>query len=422
MVIGSFEIKVSRLFNWADVTLFIHQLNNSDIISRGLITMFAIACGIAVANIYYCQPLLMLFVDTFHCTTENAGWIASVIQCAYAIGLIIFVPLGDKVSHHKLILTLVGVNIVGSIAAALSPNFTIFLMANILIGLTSVSAQIIIPAISLFTSPAQRGKVIGSVMSGLFAGVLLARTLSGFVGEYAGWRTVYVLAALLDIGLIFIVWIYLPRNVPHSNISYLSLLRSLWILFWKEPILRLACLSGFLLFAAFSVLWGSLAFLLAQPPYEFRSEMVGAFGLASVVGILLSSYIGALADKLGSKKIVMIGAVLISAAFIVISQAQFYIGALILGIVMLDLGGRASVIGNQHHIFSLAPEARSRMNTIFMSCYFVGGAAGTKLGSVAAASAGWFGVGVLGAVIAGLVILFISVKFLSNMAVKPLVN
>lgn len=381
------------------------MVEGSNDIPRGLITLLAIACGIAVANIYYNQSLLMLFVQTFHCTNASASLISSSIQVAYAVGLLLFVPLGDKIKSHKLISGLLVVNIIGSTIAATAPVFEVLLIGNILIGLTSVSAQIIIPTASLLAKPASRGKVLGSVMSGLFAGVLLARTISGFVGEYAGWRAMYWLAVALDILLAVIILLYLPRNVETVKIPYSTLLRSMGHMLWNEPVLRVACFTGFLLFAAFSALWGTLAFLLAQPPYQYGSNIVGLFGLAGIIGIISSSTIGSIGDKAGGKQVVVSGAALVALAFAIISQAQFHLWALILGMILLDLGSRAGLIGNQIRIYALAPEARSRMNTIFMSCYFVGGAVGTRLGATAGTYASWLGVAALGSSIAMIVVI-----------------
>jgi predicted MFS family arabinose efflux permease len=369
-------------------------------LSRALVIMLALACGLAVANIYYNQPLLMLFAQTFHCSNASASLVPTVVQISYAIGLILFAPLGDKMNRRKLIIILLIINICGLILAAIAPKFEVLIVANIIIGLTSVSAQLIIPAASVLASPLSRGKVIGTVMSGLFAGILLARTVSGFVGEYAGWRAMYWIATGLDIILIMVIYTKLPQNIASINISYKRLLYSMWELLKTEPVLRNASVAGFLLFAAFSALWGTLAFLLSQAPYHFNSGIVGSFGLVGILGMLASPTIGAFAGKFGGRRIVSIGAIITAIAFIFIWQAQSHLWALIFGITLLDIGGRMGLVGNQVRLYTLAPEIRSRLNTIFMSCYFIGGAVGTRFGAAAGSYAGWLGIAVLGGALA----------------------
>ncbi len=291
----------------------------------------------------------------------------------------------------------------GLILAAIAPKFEVLAIANIIIGLTSVSAQLIIPTVSLLASSESRGKIVGTVMSGLFAGILLARTVSGFVGEYAGWRSMYWLAAGLNLILIAIIYTSLPRQILSTAISYKRLLYSMLELIKTEPILRLASMTGFALFAAFSGLWGTLAFLLNQAPYHFNSSIVGSFGLVGILGMIASPTIGSLSGRWGGGKIVAMGGLMSVIAFILIGRSGFHLTALILGIILLDIGSRMGLVGNQVRIYTLSPEMRSRLNTVFMSCYFVGGAVGTRLGAAAGTYAGWLGIAVLGAALALLV-------------------
>lgn len=369
--------------------------NNHNEVPRGLVMILATACGLSVANLYYNQPLLLLFSETFQRTSDEISLIPCLIQIAYAIGLIIFVPLGDRLNRHKLILGLLITNLIGSVLSAIAPTFAIFVIATVFIGLTCVSTQLIIPIASLIAPPHAKGKIVGAVLSGLFAGILLARTVSGFVGEYAGWRAMYWLAAGLDIVLLLLIYNYLPRIKPMVTGSYFSLLRSLWELFRQKFVLREACITGLLLFAAFNALWGSLAFLLSQPPYQFGSDLVGLFGLVGVVGMMASARIGQMVDRFGGRQIIIMASALIAIAFIFIWYAQFHLWSLITGVILLDLGSRSGLVSNQIRIFALAPEASSRLNTVFMSFYFIGGALGAQLGAMAGA-AGWFGIATVG--------------------------
>lgn len=364
------------------------------------IAVMAVACGFAVANIYYNQSMLPLFAATFQRSTSEAGQIATITQLGYAAGLFLFVPLGDKVARKPLILALLAANTLALIGSALAPTFARLLVASVLLGLTSISAQIIIPAASLLAAPAERGKVMGILISGLSSGILLARTLSGFVGGYAGWRAMYGIAAGLDVVLISLIALRLPSASPATNLSYPELLRSVLGLLRKEPVLRVTAVTGALMFAAFSSFWGSLAFLLAQPPYGFGSDVAGMFGLAALIGIALSTGIGSLSDRLGARRVLPLGALVLALA-----SASLWFGAssflvLVVAAILIDIGNRAGLIAGQARIYALSAEARSRLNTVFMVSCFIGAAAGSAIGAVAADHFGWHGVAVTGSLLA----------------------
>ncbi|MDB6372912.1 MFS transporter [Photorhabdus bodei] len=378
-------------------------------ISSVSLILLSAACGFAVANIYYNQPLLPIIGTSFNVNGSISGWIATLTQIGYATGLLFFGPLGDTLSRRKLIFCLLIGNIISLILCATAPNFTYLLASSLIVGLTSISAQIIIPAVSGWVIPEKRGRAVGSLMSGLFAGALLARALSGAVGEHFGWREMFILAALIDICLFFLVWFVLPEiETPHT-MTYGQLLISLGKLVKQQPLLREAALSGFLLFAAFNTLWGSLALLLSQPPYGWGSDITGLFGLTGIVGMLASPIIGSLTDRFGGKAIVAAGALLVTLALCLISGTSHSILFLFVGIILLDLGSRAGLVANQIRLYTLLPDARSRLNTIFMTCYFAGGAIGSSLGAVAAWHFSWYGVAFSGggcALLAALWVLF----------------
>lgn len=361
-----------------------------------LIVLMAAACGFAVANIYYNQSMLPLFAATFQRSTSEAGQVATITQLGYAAGLLLFVPLGDRMARKPLLLGLLAANTLTLVGLALAPSFHALLVGSAVLGLTSVSAQIIIPAASLLAAPEQRGKVMGMLISGLSTGILLARTLSGFVGSHAGWRSMFAIAAGLDIALIALIALRLPAAAPATDLPYGKLLKSLWNLFREEPVLRAAAGGGALTFATFSCFWGALAFLLAQPPYRLGSDAAGMFGLVALIGIALSTAIGGLTDRLGTRHVLMIGALLLALA-----SAGLWFGAnslllLVGAAVLIDLGNRASLIAGQTRIYALSTEARSRLNTVFMGCYFSGGAAGSAVGAIAADHAGWHGLALVG--------------------------
>ncbi|HFZ2534589.1 TPA: MFS transporter [Pseudomonas aeruginosa] len=362
---------------------------------RGVVALSA-ACGFAVANLYYSQPLLPQMAATFGADASAQGAIAMLTQTGYAAGLLLFGPLGDRFDRRWLITALLLVNMVSLALCATAASLSGLLATCVAIGLTAVSAQIIIPAVSGLADPAQRGQTVGRLMSGLFAGTLLARTISGFVGAHAGWRVMFELAAVIDVALIALVWRYLPHTEPGSDLTYPRLLASLGQLLVRQPLLREACVAGFLLFAAFNVLWGTIALMLARPPYGYGSEVVGLFGLVGVVGMLASPAIGRLTDRWGGRRVVALAAGLVMLAFVLVAGSVVSIGFLIAGVVVLDLGSRANLVANQTRLYALLPHARGRLNTVFMTGYFLGGAAGSALGAAVAGRFGWCGVAAAG--------------------------
>ncbi|MHA6139507.1 MFS transporter [Pseudomonas mohnii] len=358
------------------------------------------ACGFAVATLYYSQPLLPSIASDFGGATYAQGAIAMLTQLGYALGLLLFGPLGDRLDRRQMITALLLANMLGAVFCASSANLPWLLLSSALLGLTAVSAQIIIPAVSGLADPARRGHTVGRLMSGLFAGTLLARTVSGYVGAHAGWRTMFVIAAVLDVFLIVLVWLSLPASRPTTDLTYPHLLASLGQLFMQQRLLREACLSGFMLFAAFNVLWGALAILLLKQPYGYGSDVAGLFGLVGIVGMFSSASIGRLTDRYGGRRVVVSAALLIIVAFIFIAGSAYGLWALIAGVVVLDLGSRANLVANQTRLYTSLPHARGRLNTVFMTCYFLGGAVGSTVGTLAANHYGWPGVAAAGALCA----------------------
>ncbi|MDQ1152819.1 putative MFS family arabinose efflux permease [Brevundimonas sp. SORGH_AS 993] len=368
----------------------------ADPLSPATIFLMAAACAFAVATLYYNQPLLPEMGASFGRSGSDAGLLATATQLGYAGGLVLFVPLGDRIDRKRLILTLLAFNMASLLAVAFAPTFAALIAASVAVGLTAVMAQVIIPAISGLAAPEVRGRIVGSLLSGLSAGLLFARTLSGVVGGHAGWRTMFLVAVGIDAVLMAIVIFRLPRTPPSTTLPYLSLLSSLGDLIRREPVLRAACLAGFLMFAAFSALWGSLATLLAEEPYRFGPDMAGAFGFVGLAGLLASPWIGRAVDRLGAPLVLRIGALTVLLAFLLVIEAGSHIGFLIAAMILLDIGNRAGLIANQSRIYTLAAEARSRLNTVFMSSYFLGGATGAGVAAHLAQRFGWYGLAATG--------------------------
>ena len=367
-------------------------------ISPRQVFLMALCCALAVSPIYYHQPLLPQIASTFAVPSARGSLIATLTQLGYAMGLLLFVPLADGVQPRILATRAIIANAVALIACAVAPSFVALATCSFLVGMTSISAQIIIPAVSGMATPQTRGRVVGSLLGGLSTGVLLARTLSGVVGALWGWRSIFVIASAIDIGLLFVI-----RELPVSNslaaIRYRELLHSLAGFVRKEGLLRLSATMGFLVFAAFSALWATLAVLLARSPYHYGPATIGAFGLIGLVGLSVSPQLGAIVDRVGARQVATAGALTVAIAFAFVAAGGRSLAWLIVGMVLLDLGNRASFIANQARIYALRPEARSRLNTVYMVSYFLGGAFGAAFGGAGALHAGWLGLAAIGALL-----------------------
>jgi predicted MFS family arabinose efflux permease len=367
-------------------------------ISPRHVFLMALSCALAVSPIYYHQPLLPQIASTFGVPAAHASLIATLTQLGYAMGLLLFVPLADGVQPRALASRAIVVNAAALIACAIAPSFFALATCSFLVGLTAISAQIIIPTVSGMAPPAIRGRIVGSLLGGLSSGVLLARTLSGVMGALMGWRSIFWLAAVIDLALLFVVR-ELPSSSTQASVRYRELMQSLTGLIRDERLLRLSAAMGFLVFAAFSALWATLAVLLARPPYHYGPATIGAFGLIGLIGLAVSSQIGALVDRVGPRNIASVGAITVTLAFVFIAAGGRSLVLLVVGLVLLDLGNRASFIANQARIYALRPEARSRLNTVYMVSYFLGGALGAALGGVSALHAAWIGLAAVGVVL-----------------------
>jgi predicted MFS family arabinose efflux permease len=277
------------------------------------------------------------------------------------------------------------------IAAAFSPTLAVLASASLFIGLTSVVAQIIVPFAASLAAEHEQGRVVGIVMSGLLIGILLARTVAGFVGDIFGWRAIYALAALLTSGLAGVLWRELPEYREHHLYSYLQLLRSVWRLVREERVLRYRSIYGASVFASFSVFWTTAAFLLSGPPYHYSDRIIGLFGLLGVAGVVAASAAGRLADR-GWARLQTVAFLLCTlVSWLPIGLGAYHLAPLVLGIVLLDLGVHGTQITNQSEIYRLSPSARSRLTTAYMTAYFVGGAGGSMAGALLYGAFGWIG-------------------------------
>ena len=369
-------------------------------ISRGLTLIMAIACGMAVANIYYNQPLLGVIGNSFPEHRAVTGFVPMTTQLGYALGLLLLVPLGDRIERKRLILTQFAALVVSLAAVALAPDAWSLVFASALVGIASSVAQQILPFAAELAAPHRRGATIGVVMSGLLCGILFGRALAGAVAVHFGWRAMFWLGLLMAVAIGIVLAFKLPKSHPKTQERYIELLKSLGTLWREEPRLRQATLIQACVFGSFSVLWTTLALHL-EDRYQLGADVAGLFGIIGAVGVLFAPLAGRISDRRGPHVVIGMASIAILASWAVFGIWGMLAG-LIAGVVLIDFGAQGAQVSNQHVIQGLRPEARNRLNAIMMSGMFIGGALGSAGASLAWEASGWIAVCAFGAFLAAL--------------------
>ena len=358
-------------------------------VSRRLVVLMAIAGGASVANLYYAQPLLDVIAESLGVSKEAAGLIVTFTQVGYLVGILALVPLGDMVQRRRYVPRVLVIAAVALTATAAAPSLPAIAIALVVVGVTSVGAQLLIPFAATLARDDERGTVMGIVMSGVLLGVLLARTVSGLIAELGGWRLVYACAAALMLTLAVVLSRALPWHTPSERTGYRGLLGSVARLVRSEPLLRRRMLLSFLGFANFTILWTSLTFLLSDPPFDYSEGTIGLFGLLGIGGAIAAQVAGKVIDR--GYVHVLTGVALSSmlVARIVLSQGDDSLAILLLGMVLFDLSQQTALVCHQNVVLNVTSEARGRATTAQVSSAFVGGALGSAVAAATYAAGGW---------------------------------
>ncbi len=357
-----------------------------------LLLLLACGAGLAAATLYYSQPMLGILGDEFHATAAAIGLVPTLTQLGYALGILLLAPLGDRFDRRRIILGKAAALTAALLVAASAPTLGVLLAASLAIGLAATLAQDIVPAAATLAPDAQRGKMVGTVMTGLLLGILPSRVVSGFVAEHWGWRTMFVAAAVSMALLGVTVWARLPRFEPTTQLGYGALLRSLVTLWRRHSALRRAALAQGLLSTGFSAFWSTLAVMLHAAPFHLGSAVAGAFGLAGAAGALAAPLAGRMADRQGPERVTRLGAALMVGAFLAMAWGPQQLWLIALGAVVFDLGAQAALIAHQTLVYNIEPAARSRLNAVLFVGMFIGMSSGALLGSLVLAQWGWTGV------------------------------
>lgn len=365
-------------------------------VPKSLIVLLAIVCGVAVASAYYAQPLLGDIGRAFGVPESHAAVIPMFTQIGIAIGALLFLPLGDIVNDRKLILTMATAHVVMLALVALAPNLHGLIWACAFMGISTITPYLLPAYAAKIIDPARRGHVMGLLARGIFFGILLARTASGYVGHYFHWNTIYWIASALMLLMTLLLALILPSTKPSSTLRYPELLASLWTVFKAQPLLRHAAIRQGLLFGSFNAFWISLVFFLETPQFHMGSDKAGLFGIVGVAGAFAAPLFGKLADKRGAQFSMRIGTMISLLSWLIFALFGSHVAGLIAGVLLLDLGVTASHVSNQTIIYHLGAEIRSRVTTIYVLGAFVGGALMSGMTAWIWSTFGWYGVCALG--------------------------
>lgn len=369
--------------------------------TRGRTLLFAVAGGAAVGNLYWAQPLLDDIAADLGTSPASAGLLVTLTQVGYALGILLLVPLGDVVDRRRLVPGVLAASAVALLAAALAPGFSALLVALALVGATTVAGQLLIPLAGDLADPASRGRVVGTIASGVLTGILLSRTVSGVIAEVAGWRSVYVLAAVVAVVLAFLLARAVPRLPRRERVRYPQLIASVVGVVRAHRAVRVTLVVSASVFAVFTMFWTALTFLLSSAPFGYSTTAIGAVGLVGLAGAVAAQRVGRLHDRGWSVPVTGAALVLVLVSLVVAGLGARSIVVVLVAVLLLDVGVQAANVLNQTRLFAIDPAARSRLNTAFVTGNFAGGAVGSAVAGVLWNTGGWTAVTVGAAVLVG---------------------
>lgn len=376
------------------------KLKENQGIPSELLWTLAIIGGASVANLYYNQPLLNRISQNLNISEFSANLIAMFTQAGYALGLLFIIPLGDLYRRKNIIITNFSILVISLLTIALSPNIYLILGASLLTGICSITPQIFLPITAQFSTPETKGRNVGIILSGLLIGVLASRVVSGIVGEYLGWRVIFFIAAGLMIVSLLITIKSLPEMPSSFQGSYKELMKSLLSIVKQYPQLRISSLRAALSFGSFLGMWSSLAFKMSQAPFYAGNNIIGLLGLCGIAGAITASLAGKYINKVGVKAFNSIGSSVMILAWIILYIGENSYGGIITGIILIDIGMQCIQLSNQANILVLCPQASNRVNTIYMTTFFIGGSLGTFLAGLSWQHQQWTGVVTAGILLA----------------------
>ena len=366
------------------------------IASRGKIVMMAVIAGAVITNVYATQPILPLIQSDLRVDLSTVDLVAGAALLGFATGLALLLPLGDRFDRRKLVLGQIAVAFGFGVAAALAPGIWALIAASFGLGMVSCVPQQLVPFAAVMSAPAERGRSVGTVVSGIMVGILLGRTISGAVGAAYGWRAVYGLEAAFMVPVWIAAALLLPRGVPTTNLSYGRLLASLWPLARDHRPIRESMMIQALLWACFNAFWVNLAALLANGPWHLGSAWAGGFGIIGAAGALAASLGGRAADRLGSRAVIAASIGIVTVAYLLLAGADTSLTLLVIGVIVLDIGVQSGLVSNQTRAFAVDPKAQGRINSLYMTATFSGGALGVMISGWLMTRYGWQGIVVFG--------------------------
>lgn len=363
--------------------------HNTATMTPAMVMLFAFCCGAIVANIYYAQPIIELIAPDIGLSSTAASLIVSLTQIGYALGLFFLVPLGDLLENRRLMLITTAVAVLSLLGAAFAEQPNVFLLVSLLVGFSSVSVQMLIPLAAHLAPEESRGRVVGGIMGGLLLGILLARPIASLVADHFGWRAVFGSAAVVMIGISVVLATTMPRRLPDHRASYGQLLFSLWTLLRTQPVLRQRAFYQACMFATFSLFWTAVPLELSRN-HGLSQTQIAIFALIGAIGAIAAPISGRLADA-GYTRIASLGALLFGAlSFLpgLVHPAYSVIGLAITGVV-LDFCVQTSMVLGQRTVYALDAASRSRLNALYMTSIFIGGAIGSAVASPLFDHGGW---------------------------------